>query len=88
MEEFFEHRVEVLALCAGIGAGDVFPYAESWPNSVICPAKALIRISHLLYDSDLLHEEPGALPGESGSCSRDGKILTGAAAADDVHGRE
>lgn len=66
MDEFLEHRVEVSALRAGEGAGDVFPYAKSWSNSDTCPSTTLLCISHLLYDSDLLHKKAGALSGKTG----------------------
>lgn len=88
VDEFLEHRVEVSALCAGKGAGDIFPDAESWLNSDTCPSTTLLCISHLLYDPDLLHKKAGALSGKPGSCSGHTQILTRAAAADDVHGRE
>ena len=57
VDEFLEHRVEVSALCAGKGAGDIFPDAESGPNSDTCPSTTLLCISHLLYDPDLLHKK-------------------------------
>lgn len=88
VDEFLEHRVEVSALCAGKGAGDILPDAESGPNSDTCPSTTLLCISHLLYDPDLLHKKAGALSGKPGSCSGHTQVLAWAAAADDVHGRE
>ena len=88
VDEFLEHRVEVSALRAGKGAGDVFPDAESGPNSDTCPSTTLLCISHLLYDPDLLHKKAGAFSGKTGPRPGDRQILTGAAAADNVHGRE
>ena len=88
VDEFLEHRVEGSALRAGKGAGDIFPDAESGPNSDTCPSTTFLCISHLLYDPDLLHKKAGALSGKTGPRPGDRQILTGAAAADDVHGRE
>jgi hypothetical protein len=47
-----------------------------------------IRISHLLYDSHLFHKKAGAFSEDSGSRSGHGQILTGRAAADDIHRRQ
>lgn len=55
---------------------------------MICPSTLYVCISHLLYNADLLHKKAGAFTGESGSCSGHREILTGAASADDVHGRQ
>ena len=55
---------------------------------MICsPSKFIVR-SHLLYYPDLLHEKAGTLAGKPGARSGDGEVLTRAAAADDVHGRQ
>ena len=57
VDEFLEHRVEVSALCAGKGTGDILPDAESGPNSDTCPSTTLLCISHLLYDPHLFHKQ-------------------------------
>ncbi len=79
--------------CAwGIAAesvSNVFPDEESWPNKYICPSSSFIRRSHLLYDTNLLHEQvgPRSRKTEAGR-TRDRKILTWGAPTDDVHRRQ
>lgn len=53
-----------------------------------CPSTSFICISHLLYDTDLFLKKAGAFTGKSGSRSGHGEILTRAASANDVHGRQ
>jgi len=55
---------------------------------VSCSAVSFILASHLLYDPDLLHEQAGAFAGKPGALARHAKILTWAAACDDIHGRQ
>jgi hypothetical protein len=53
---FFEDGAEVCPFVAAEGSGDVFPDHESGSNMDACPSITNVTLSHLLYDSDLLHE--------------------------------
>ncbi len=33
---------------------DIFPHGKAGPNSDSCPSKSFVRISHLLYDPNLV----------------------------------
>ena len=54
----------------------------------ICPSASNICISHLLRDPNLLHKKAGSLAVKTPTRPGDRQILTRAAAADDVHGRQ
>ena len=67
---------------------DVLPCHKSWPNIESCSASLYVCISHLLYQSDLFHEQAGTRSGKTCPCAGNRQILTWAAPADDVHGRQ
>src|SRR5699024_9589719 len=73
---------------AGEGSGYILPHHKSRSYIESCSASLSIRISHLLYDSNLFHKKAGAFSEDSGSRSGHGQVLTGRTAADDVHRRQ
>ena len=89
-DNFLQDNAEVLALwfSAGEGSGDVLPYHKSRSYRASCSPSKFIVCSQLLYYPDLLHEKAGTRTGKPGARSGDGEVLTRAAAADDVHGRQ
>ena len=89
-DDLLEDDAEVLPLGgpAAERAGDVFPAHPSWANSEPCPSSFQICISHLLYDSNLLHKKAGAGARQTGSRSSHTEILTGRTPADDIHRRQ
>ena len=62
---FLKDRPEILSsgLTAGEGPWDIFPEHPSWANKLICPSTSYVRISHLLYDPDLVQKKAGAFSG-------------------------
>lgn len=60
--EFLQDDAEVLPSRrpAAEHAWDIFPAGPSWANSDICPSPPHIRISQLLYHTNLFHEQAGA----------------------------
>lgn len=80
---------EVLPLVTAEGEGHIFPDEKSGPNKLTCPSSSFICRSHLLHDTDLLHEQAGPLARQTqvGGIGY-GEILTRAATADDVHRRQ
>ena len=52
-----------------------------------CPSSCSVMISHLLYNSDLFHEQPASLSGKAFASSGYAQVLTWAAAGDDVNSR-
>ena len=60
--EFLQDDAEVLpsGRAAAEHAWNIFPADPSWANRDVCPSPSYIRISQLLYDTNLFHEQAGA----------------------------
>ena len=54
----------------------------------ICWVSLLFCISHLLYNSDLLHKQTGTCARETGTLSCHGQILAGRATTNDIYWRQ
>ena len=54
---------------------DVLPYHKSWPNIESCSASLYVCISHLLYQSDLFHEQTGTRPRKTCPCAGNRQVL-------------
>lgn len=93
-DDFREDCLKVPSFVGAESSGDVFPYHVSRSNISSCPSKASVTLPHLLHNSDLFHEKPGAgrfvVSGVSMlqalSCSCHAEILTGGTAGYHVHG--
>lgn len=67
-DDLLQDGAEILPAGAAECEGYVFPHEESWPNNLICPSSSLICCSHLLYHTNLLHEQAGPLARQPQVC--------------------
>ena len=88
VEELLEDLLEVIPGGRTESTGHIFPASKSGSNSITCPSSFSISISHLPDYSYLLHEQTGSISRQACSCAGHTQILAGAAATDNVHGRE
>ena len=62
-----EDLEEIFSFRAAVCPRHVLPAEKSRANKLSCSASLFICISHLLYDTDLLHKQAGTRPGKSGT---------------------
>jgi hypothetical protein len=80
-----EDRLEVFSSVAAEGPGDVLPDHVSRSNHVTCPSRSSVTFSHLLYYSDLLHEQTAAFAVKPGAFTSYAQILARTTACNDVY---
>ena len=71
LSQILQDDPEILSFwgSAGEGSWNILPHHKSRSYIESCSASLSIRISHLLYNSNLFHKKAGAFTGEAGTVS-------------------